>query len=300
MLRPSVVFFQDMTYIKNILPKNNTASLFFAVLAAAASSYFLSDVEILFLIIFFGQGHFLLAYIYANKNNKINKRFVKIFLALVFSLGSLCLFFKNSHFFYEITLFVTSTVFTFHYLNDEFKIAGMEYFSNKIIVITPLVASFGVFFLFKIFSIDAQKYLFLILSFLFFLTPILYYSFKRISSNVQALNFFLIFYIINFLLPIYFLFFTKVSASQVLGFIIIFHYLRWYLFYFFKLEGGEFDFYIDVVIWVNIFVLFTFIQYILAPTSGFLYLFYSPLFFYAWSIVHIVLFIRKHDYSITL
>lgn len=101
--------------------------------------------------------------------------------------------------------------------------------------------------------------------------------------------------------PLYFAFYGGSNVYQISAFIIMFHYIRWYLLYFVKLHGTpEQRVFLDFVIWVHVFVVLTFFQYSLSPGVSVGYAFYSPLFFYGWTLVHIILSIRKKDYAIAL
>ena len=273
-------------------------SFFFATTVAASLVYVLSDTKILAAIIFFGQGHFLLSYVYANISGKINTSFFKVFVPLTLILGVLCFLFQDNYLFYSILLFISSVLFTAHYCNDEFKIAGFGGLQNKLLLVMPVVLSFSAVFISRLFHVDKLVSSAIALpSFIFFFIFIKYYK----KDPVQKLSKgFLFFYISNLFIPLIVLWYENISASQVLGFIIFFHYSRWYFFYFRKFEGKALTVYLDMVIWVNVLIFLTFFEYLLAPRSGILYLFYSPLFFYAWTIIHILVFLRKSDYTLTV
>jgi hypothetical protein len=284
-----------------MLPQKSSFLLKFSLPLSCVISlltvYLLSNNQIITAVIFFGQGHFLLAYLYANKFGKIKSVFLIKFFSLVSILGSICFYVSSNVDLFSIIIFFTSVVFTFHYYNDEFKIKGLEKVKNKIIMTLSVVFSFMSVFLIKIFDTSFSVS---ILLFIFSIILFAFYIYQDKEKIFQKNRTFLFFSIINITLPFFLIFKKNISAAQILGFIILFHYLRWYLYYFIKLEGEELNFYKDAVVWSNILVLFTFIEYVMAPKLGILYMFYSPLFFYAWSVVHIILFIRKEDYTITV
>ncbi len=273
-------------------------SILCAAFISFAVSYLLPEYQILSSVIFFGQGHFLLAYIYANKYGKITKTFLAKFVILVGVLGALCFYFYAHYLFYSIFLFLTAILFTFHYSSDEFKLAGLSLIKHKFLLTLAVVCSFLSFFLERLFHVP-HAVAFAIGGGGVFISLSLFYIFnnKHVNKTQQKKPLsFSVFYILNLVVPPTLLFFDSVSATQVLGFIIIFHYIRWYIYYATFLKNNDLDFYFDVVIWSNMFILATYIQYVIAPQAGILYLFYDPLFFYAWSIVHILLFLRKEDY----
>lgn len=259
--------------------------------------YFLTNNQIITSVIFFGQGHFLLSYIYANKYGKINRFFLIKFSALVTILGLICFYINTNLELFQVMIFFTSILFTFHYFNDEFKIKGLEKVNNKIFAVLSVVFSFVSVFLVKIFSTE------LLLSYIFIFLAIvssLFFIFQDKEKVFQKNVYFGFFLLMNIFTPFFLIFQKNVTAAQILGFIILFHYVRWYLYYFQKLQGDELVFYKDAVVWSNVLVLLTFIEYVMAPHLGILYMFYSPLFFYAWSIVHIILFLRKEDYMVRI
>lgn len=268
-------------------------SLLISVVVSLLCAFFLSNNQIITTVIFFGQAHFLLAYLYAGKYGRFNKIFLIKFLILVATLGSFCFFVTKHQEFFPYVIFLTSVLFTFHYFNDEFKIRGLEKVDNKIFAVTSVVFSFISVFLIKIFSspfgVSVLFLFFSIMFALFFIYQDKEYTFKKNKT-------FFIFFAMNIFFPLFFIFKKNVSAAQILGFIILFHYMRWYLYYLDRFSGPDLSSYKDAVIWCNLFVLLTFIIYTMVPGASILYVFYSPLFFYAWSVVHIVLFIRKEDY----
>jgi hypothetical protein len=274
-------------------------SLFVAVALPLCVCYFWQDLQILSAVIFFGQGHFLLAYFYANKHGKINKNFLIKFCALVGLLGVVCIYFFGNYLFYTVMLFLTSIIFTFHYSNDEFKIAGYSKLPNKLFLTMATVFAFAGFLLERLFHISPHTSLGVSLVGVFISISLFGASSLKLKRNLVTAKEFLfaLLYILNLIIPTILIFKESISASQVIGFIILFHYVRWYFYYGALFQGKEFDFYCDAVIWVNMFILMMYIQYALAPTTGLLYLFYHPLFFYAWTVVHIILFLRKEDYA---
>jgi hypothetical protein len=249
-------------------------------------------------VIAFGQAHFLISYIYRLKSGKMDRAYVTNFLLLTVILGFALTYVYWHDVWFPVVIFVTLTIFVLHYFLDELLIA-------KVPAQNPAFGAFAAFFAFA--AVFAQL-LFsagpLVLYTLTALTALcslffVYYLFSDSGDRLMQGQV-LLFFLLNIGVPLYFAFYGGSNVYQISAFIIMFHYIRWYLLYFTKLYGtAELRVFLDFVIWVHIFVMITFFQYSLSPGVNLLYGFYSPLFFYGWTLVHIILSIRKKDYAIS-
>lgn len=271
---------------------------FIAAFISLVCVWLLPDNQILMTIIFFGQAHFLLTYLYARKYKKINTTYIKKFLFFVLLLGGICFYIIENPQFLPVMILVTSFLFTFHYFNDEFKIIGLEKLQNKLLGVLAVVLVASSVFSVKLDISSVGSVLWLVVTSLVLALLFIYRLYKE--GLILKNKIFFAFFVLNIVIPIFLLSQKNISIYQVLGFIIIFHYIRWYLYYFEKFKDKELDYYSNAVIGANFIVLVAFILYISVPVFGILYVFYSPLFFYAWSIVHILLSLRKHDYAIDI
>ncbi len=269
-----------------------------AILVAFSCVWLLSDNQILVTFILLGQAHFLLTYVYAGKYKKINTAYIKKFIALLLLLGGICFFIVENPSFLKVMILIASILFTFHYFNDEFKIIGLEKLENKLLGVLAVVLVASSVFLVKLSISDVGSVLWLIIVSLILTLLFIYQAYKE--GVILKHRMFFVFFVLNIIVPICLLFQKNVTIYQVLGFIIVFHYIRWYLYYFDKFKDKDLDYYVNAVIGANLIVLIAFILYVSVPGFGILYLFYSPLFFYAWSIVHILLSLRKHDYTLDI
>lgn len=258
--------------------------------------YFPSDV-LLRSIIAFGQAHFLISYIYRIKSGKFDRTYATNFLLLTIGLGLVLTYVYWHNQFFPLVIFVTLTVFVLHYFLDELLIA-------KVPAKNPIFGALAAFFAF---SAVFARMLFMAgpaviytcaalaaVCSLFFI----YYLFADEADRLMQVQI-LVFFLLNVGVPLYFAFYGGSNMYQISAFIIMFHYIRWYLLYFVKLYGtAELKVFLDFVLWIHIFVIITFFQYALSPGVSIGYAFYSPLFFYGWTLVHIILSIRKKDYAI--
>ncbi len=90
---------------------------------------------------------------------------------------------------------------------------------------------------------------------------------------------------------------VDVSIYKIAGFIILFHYARWYLYYFKKFTDYEKTYYARAVIICNALSITGFFLYTQFNIFEFLFVIYSPLFFYYWTLMHIFLTMRKTDFK---
>lgn len=274
-------------------------SFVICALAALLYVYLLPGDVVLRSVIVFGQAHFLIAYIYRNKVGRIDKPYIFKFLALTISLGLACAYIYFHLAWFPLLIFVTLTAFVLHYFLDEIKISGLET-QNRLFGALAAFFAFCSILLRLIFSVHGTiLYLCCVLA-AFFSVLFTYYLFSEKKDRQTQIQVF-IFFILNIIVPTYLAFYGGVDIFKISGFIILFHYLRWYLRYaerFYKTP--EFDLYFDFVIWIHIFIILTFFQYVLSPDVGILYGFFSPLYFYAWTLIHIILSVRKNDYVLSV
>lgn len=255
----------------------------------------LTDKALLYAVIFFGQAHFLITYIYTNKAKKIDAHYTIKFFGLVATLGLICFFVVKHREYLPWFIVFTSVVFVLHYLSDEFKISNTKEIRYRWLALTSLTLSYSSAFISKLFSAEQSVlYTLCILSILLFLF-FSYHTLRQKKTNVIPIFLFLLG---NVIVSNALAFTEQVSVQQLLGFIILFHYIRWYIYYFQRFSGESLVFYLDIVLWSHIFVTLTFFQFILAPLTGILFIFFTPTFFYGWTTIHILLSMRKSDYSL--
>lgn len=252
---------------------------------------YLPDALIIYFIIVFGQAHFLITYFYQNKANKINKSYIIRFLALLFLLSTVCfyvLYNKNS---FQLLIFVTLIIFASHYFKDELKIQGFDKLKTRPFGIFAVISSFTSVFIVKTLHLDffyAYPFIFLAIV----LSPVFIFEILKTKNS----NLMFLFFVLNVVLPIGFIFMDTVTGLKIAGFIILFHYIGWYLFYFEKFKNNDLNYYTNAVVLFNLLTILSFVLYSKFSLFSFLYVFFNPIFFYGWTILHILLTFKKSDF----
>lgn len=281
----------------NIILNKNNATFFVTAIALVLFAIFtLPQKTLINTIIVLGQAHFLIAYIYANKYKKIDKKYIYKFftLLLIFGSFSFLVFSDGSSSFFDLFLFSTLSVFVFHYFSDEFKISTAKIIENRKIGTISVLLSFLALLLVTVFKI-LSPIVYLITAVSLVLGGYFAFSFfKNKNLHVNDVLFFS-FFLANIFVPIYWTYFGSISVYSVAGFIILFHYTRWYLRYLDIFSGSILKEYLNVVLWCNVFFGLLFSWYYLSPSSGILFLLFNPIFFFGWTLIHIVMSIRKED-----
>lgn len=276
------------------------ASFILSALVAFLYVYFLPGDVVLRSVIVFGQAHFLISYIYRNKSGRLDAKYIAKFLFLCVTLGLTCAYIYFHLAWFPVIIFVTLMAFVLHYFFDELKISNLN-IENRLFGGLAAFFAFATTFVRMIFHVEGTPlYLFCVLS-AFFSVLFTYFLFSKTENRAGQVKIF-IFFLLNVVVPIYLTFSSGgVDIFKISGFIILFHYIRWYLRYLERFRGTtELDLYFDFIIWTHIFIVLVYFEYVLSPDVGILYGFYSPLYFYAWTLVHIILSIRKDDYQLLL
>ena len=258
--------------------------------------FFFGDRTLVYAMVLFGQAHFLITYIYTQKARGIDRRYIAKLCALLLILTPLCFLVVRYRNLLPWLILCTATLFVIHYINDEFKIAGIKDFQYKGLALLSITLSYIMAFTSKLFVAERPllPVLCTISLALFLLFTYFFFHHKQQGTTSTFL-----FLLANVLVPSVLAFTNTLSVQQLLGFIVLFHYVRWYLYYFQKFTGEELTYYWDMILWCHIFVTIVFVQFILAPHTGIPPLFFSPTFFYGWTIIHILLSVRKSDYIST-
>lgn len=279
-----------------ILNKNNTMFFLMAMAVPIVALISFSEKIAMNTVIVLGQAHFLMAYIYANKYNKIDKKYIYKFLSLVFVFGgfSYFIFFEGNPALLDLFLFSTLLVFSFHYFNDEIKISSIQEIRNRKIGILSVLFSFLALLLATVFKVSNPLIYPITAISLFFgvIFAIGFFEDKKIHFNKIL---FFVFFLGNLFLPIYLTYVENIAVYKIAGFIILFHYTRWYLRYLDIFSGQKLKEYLSFVFLCNLFFVLLFTWYYLAPGTGILFLLFSPAFFFGWTLIHIIMSIRKED-----
>lgn len=277
----------------------------FAYICAFFVIYSVHNVSLLYLMIIFGQAHFIISYLYTYRAGKMNSFYQKraLMFFLVFFTVSSFIYFHQEY----LPFFVLGTLLTFvyHYAYDEVKLSlGKEWTSNHhpFFFCFSLLSFFTPIFIDKIFHVAIPVHLFFTVGFI----SLLYFfnSLRRGATDYHlAFKSFslILFTFINsiFVLVLAYKGFSeRFSLYAVAAVIIFYHYVRWYVYYGLLFQDDDFNIYLDIIIWVHILLFLLFFQYYLSPGTGVLFTFFSQTYFYGWTMIHIllssdILFIKK-------
>ena len=269
-----------------------------SIVLAFFVTYFLSDRFIIYAFIVFGQAHTLISYVYTYKSGKLNHTYlVKMFVFLIAIVGLYFLASFPSHGSKFPILFILLVLFLFtlHYVYDEIKIGTTTLFTSKILGSLAVSCVFLSFFLTTLYP-----HPFRIAVSIFVLLAIVFacvFVYKN-RETFQKEYVFWLFFFGNFFIPLYLLIYGGASRDQVVGFIVFFHYIRWYLHYLYVLKDEVRTTYIQNIILCNGICLALFFLFYFYRPFSFLYIFFSPLFFYGWTMLHIFLSARKNDFTL--
>lgn len=246
--------------------------------------------DLLNILIFLGQAHFFLTYLYQYKNKKINRNYLIKFTVFFFILLAFYFIFLNGIFLIKFT----SGLFVFHFLLDEFYLDNNELNKAQVFKILPILFSYLVFIFNDCFE---EIYIFKILA----IMSLLYFLFLTVVKNKM--------FMLN---DVYLVFYSLVIVSSIFSnwllikensmfFIVVLHYFNWYSYNYFKLRNNIIILkkYIVNVLLVNAVTGVLFIDYFFIGIGlPFLFLFFSPTFFYLWTLMHLFVTFRFNDIKV--
>jgi len=253
---------------------------FFAALTPAIALFSLHNpLFVLMAFIVLGQGHFLLTYLYQWRAKKITRVYIFSYLIIAPILFSLV-----SVISYSLVLIITATIFAVHYFYDEARIMVGSEQNVSLTLLLPPIFAFISYLLFAEFSIDIFNFM-ACLAIIIYGMNILFYNYNTIfQTHVLVLN------CVGILIGLIYYFGIPVSASQLLGAIIIHHYATWYIFQYFKLRIKKeyLSQYIHDVLTVNFILIALFFLYYYKPSFSALGFMFEPVYFYVWTLLHII------------
>lgn len=260
---------------------------------------FLSEMAALTAVVVFGQAHFFISYFYTHKGGKMTPKYLKKFFTTFFLVFACALYVFTHPQYFNLWIYITMMAFVVHYFFDEYKLQATEAVVSKYIAVSGLLVLYGYVFGVKLF--DAQLSMPVLVSFfsISVAAVIVWYLRQRSPRS------FLLQTVIFFLLHISFLLVASISSEineyHISALIVLHHYIRWYAYYydiFSKHDHVGLERYIDVILLFHLFVFVLYYQYTLNPSAGFVQFLFNPVFFYAWTLVHIYMSVRPSDYRL--
>lgn len=230
----------------------------------------------------FGQGHFLMAYLYLYKAGKVTLR--GVILTAFFTAALFFVALKGGTF--ELFVGVVAILFMAHHAYDEFTLTGApriwSHWTEQAAAVLPaltiiLDATFRTSLL--PWGLAGTGALVLCLCILY------------LRGNYAPTTHSLYFGLLTVITVAVALFVPQPLASQkLIGGLIFFHYICWYVYYFYKLRSNvsRQEEYVRLTLLIHA-VLFALLYLFLhAPWSAYILTFlFAPIYFYLWAAVHI-------------
>lgn len=260
--------------------------ILFSLLSGALLSFVFSDnIKVVYIIV--GQGHFLLAYLYMYKANKISLKKLSIYLTIFISFLFIFLVVYDRH----ILLLVTAMYFIIHYVLDSF-------FLNKKHINFYQLPIFALPYLW-IGAIRLSIYAFYIdlSNSLIYLFPLSFIFFPFIIKKIDGITLLFILFPLAVYLSI--LFKLDWVLFHFLHILFISHYLMWY-FYIYISKDKLFlkKFFLNFSI-LHVLLIFLGILYLYSKENLFLGGFiFSDDYFYIWTLMHFVATFRINDFKL--
>ena len=266
---------------------------------AFAIVFFCSSDTVLVLFIYMGQAHSILAYWY--KFERINSLTRTPFFWLwLFSICAFLALAASHVVLYKFWLIFTALLFVAHFIVDEITLSGRKLsFSMIPLFIGPIVLFSLQIWQFISKHILNQEVLIMYAVLTFFCTMLTVW-FPKVENKKDFFSVYAL--ILAGISSSVILLSGSVSIGHALGFIVLSHYFIWYFFYFFKLK--KFQVGLQTYL-VRVIVLNAAMFAIWFLTSrGFMIpfhkYFFSEVFFYIWTCIHIIFSFIPKDISFTI
>jgi len=240
------------------------------------------------LYIVFGQGHFLITYLYQYRAGKINAKYLLMYIPILL----LC-FFALIKLPFEWLVFITGTIFAVHAVFDEARLTYRDAVPNLLAISVPIILFSATLFE-SLFEFDAITPALFLVGTVLVGTAVsqrgeaIYKAFASLPSVYVN--------VISLLLIIVYASRIEVSAEVLLGSIVLYHYGSWYVHYYFRTANDPIwnGRYLADIFLINAVVLLGFLTFILFEPANPLKFFFIPTYFYSWTILHILF--TSHDF----
>jgi len=260
-----------------------------SLLFVSALVFLLPEKYLTPLFIVFGQGHFILMYLYQFRAKKIGIRYIRYYILISTVLLTFLLVYPTTHM-RDIFLLMSAVVFGLHFFFDELFVHNLLVTKEHILIgigfgIQYVLVSYALIFGQDAISLSVSLPL-IVLSWTL-AAPLLATSFTAKKLSISEL--FLLVIVAIFTSVIFIP--VPISAVQVLAFTVLFHYARWYLFYATRLRvhatSQRMRQYFKDTLIVNACVVAAYALFVLIPIKE-LGIFFSDTFFYFWTILHVI------------
>ncbi|HEX5774386.1 MAG TPA: hypothetical protein VFY28_00270 [Candidatus Paceibacterota bacterium] len=241
---------------------------------------FLPAKYFLLAFIVFGQGHFVMTYLYQGKAGKVGWRYLTLYVVALGILLYLVTFVIDL----SLLLFITGSVFALHFFYDEARLYARDNGITLALVWHPALL-FLLVLVEHLYAVDTLP-----IAIAATLLWVLQAARRQGSNDAhRATGWYMALFstilLVALAAPI------TVPATSLLGAIILYHYLSWYVHYFFRLKDGTRPIrpYLANIAYVNIVIIAGFAGYLLAagPAREALGLLFDERYFYMWTLLHI-------------
>ncbi len=250
---------------------------------AALAVIWASSPVIVLMIVVLGQAHFALAYLYQWKAGKIGKRYM---LSYAFVGGTLLAGYYSVP---QPELWITvlaGTIFALHFFIDEIYIGKLSWSRELYVLCTSFVMLYGMVLIEALYKVQIHETIIVLIA--AGVIPLLLHSIKN-----RSIQFFEAMALVGVTYMLFILVLPRViSITAILGFIIIAHYVRWYLFFLARFSAPAnkdiFNAYVRNVVLIQLGIVVAYVLYISLDSLNVLSIFFNPINFYLWTILHIV------------
>jgi hypothetical protein len=253
------------------------------IMAVLLFVLFFSPLQMALCISFFGQGHFITAYVYQWRAGKMTRWRLLLFFTLITSLFGAALTFAR----FEILITAIIGLFLMHHFHDEVTLSHASKASfrpfEQLLLIVPLMST----------TIDATFSTHLITTALILLAVVclaLGIAFMRSLYRPDVLSFY--FFALAVLVTSVVVTVPATLASpKLIGGFILYHYVCWYIYYWQRLRSNHTERlrYLQTIGTIHIVLSIVFVIYISSLPGVYVLTFlFAPAFFYIWAAVHIL------------
>jgi len=231
--------------------------------------------------VMFGQGHFLMTYLYQWKAGKIGPRYLALYIPIFTLLAYLATFVLPL----PLLLLITGSVFALHFFYDEARLYARDNGISLGLVWYPALL-FLLVLAKLLYGIDVVPAIVVGTLFLALQSARREGKGDPHASTGRYMLTFSAFLLLILLVP------SSLSPTAVLGAIILYHYLSWYVHYFFRLRdaGRPLRPYLVNGILVNAIVILSFAAFLMlaaGPAKQALSFIFAEQYFYMWTLLHI-------------
>lgn len=250
---------------------------------AALAVIWASPPGIVLMIVVLGQAHFALAYLYQWKAGKIGNRYLLSYAAIAGGLVTAYYVIPQPELWITV---LAGTIFALHFFIDEIYIGRLVWSRELYLLCASFVALYGMVLVEAVYKLQIHEIIIFAVTAL--VAPLVV---RRVHE--KTVQFFEAMALVGLTYMLFILLLPRViSITAILGFIILAHYVRWYLFFLARFSAPAtkdiFNAYVRNVVGIQIGIIIAYVLYLSVDSLSMLSVFFDPINFYIWTILHIV------------